>query len=208
MTTQTHHIAVAGNIGAGKTTLVTKLSQQFNWTAHFESVEDNPYLSDFYTDMKKWAFPLQIYFLHSRFNQVVAIRQSEKTIIQDRTIFEDAHIFAKNLSDSGYLDERDFQNYFSLFESMSKQVSQPDLLIYLRASVPTLIKHIATRGRDYESGISIKYLEDLNRHYEDWIAIYPGRKLIINVDETDYVNRDEDLSHVFQRVQGELYGLF
>ncbi len=203
------HIAVAGNIGAGKTTLVKKLSAQFGWEAHFESVEDNPYLEDFYEDMLKWSFPLQIYFLHSRFNQVVSIHQNQKTTIQDRTIFEDAYIFAKNLHDSGLMQTRDFENYFNLFLSMSKQVTPPDLLIYLRATVPKLTEHIAKRGREYESSISIKYLEDLNHCYEEWIGSYDlGKVLIINVNECDYVNRPEDLSHVFQKVQGELYGLF
>lgn len=203
------HIAVAGNIGAGKTTLVKKLSTQFGWDAHFESVEDNPYLEDFYEDMHKWSFPLQIYFLHSRFNQVVSIRQNPKTTIQDRTIFEDAYIFAKNLHNSGFMQKRDFENYFSLFLSMSKQVTPPDLLIYLRASVPKLTEHIAKRGRDYESSISIKYLEDLNTCYEEWITNYDlGKLLIINVNECDFVNSDEDLSYVFQKVHAKLYGLF
>lgn len=203
------HIAVAGNIGAGKTTLVTKLSSQFGWNPHFESVEDNPYLEDFYGDMKKWSFPLQIHFLHSRFNQVVDIKKKNATTIQDRTIYEDAFIFAKNLHQSGFMEPRDFNNYFSLFQSMSQQVTPPDLLIYLRASVPKLIEHIAKRGREYESGISIKYLEDLNQHYEEWIEGYKlGKLLIINVNQFDYVNNPDHLSDVFQKVQGELYGLF
>lgn len=209
MTTQPHHIAVAGNIGAGKTTLVKKLSSEFHWEAHFESVDDNPYLEDFYNNMKQWSFPLQIHFLHSRFNQVMRIREKENTIIQDRTIYEDAYIFARNLHHSGYMQERDFHNYFSLFQSMSKLVTPPDLLIYLRASIPTLIQHISMRGREYESGISIRYLEDLNQHYEDWIADYKlGKVLVINVNECDFVQSAEDLSYVFQKVQGELYGLF
>lgn len=203
------HIAIAGNIGAGKTTLVKKLSSQFGWEPHFESVEDNPYLEDFYGNMKLWSFPLQIHFLHSRFNQVLKILESEKTIIQDRTIYEDAHIFAKNLHASGFMETRDFENYFSLFQTMSRQVSPPDLMIYLRASIPTLIEHISKRGREYESSISIKYLEDLNEQYEEWIADYKlGKILIIDVSQFDYVTNEEHLGEVVQKVRAELYGLF
>ena len=145
------HIAVAGNIGAGKTTLVTKLSKYYGWEAHFEAVEENPYLNDFYGDMHKFSFPLQIYFLHSRFNQVRKIREASNSIIQDRTIYEDAYIFAKNLHESGFMTQRDFENYFSLFQSMTNLIKPPDLLIYLRASIPTLIERIGKRARDYES---------------------------------------------------------
>ena len=199
------HIAVAGNIGAGKTTLVKKLATQFDWDAHFESVEDNPYLEDFYKDMSKWSFPLQIYFLHSRFNQVVNIREREKTTIQDRTIYEDAYIFAKNLHQSGFMQPRDFNNYFSLFQSMSRQVQSPDLLIYLRVDVPKLLQHISRRGRDYEVGISHKYLEDLNTHYEEWIADYAhGKVLIIDMNKYDYVNNPSDMEAIFRQVQQEL----
>jgi deoxyadenosine/deoxycytidine kinase len=203
------HIAVAGNIGAGKTTLVKKLSTHFGWVPRLEAVDDNPYLEDFYGDMGKWSFPLQIYFLHSRFNQVVEIKNSKQTIIQDRTIFEDAHIFARNLLTSGFLSQRDFDNYFSLFLSMSKMIEPPDLLIYLRATVPKLIQQIAYRGRDYESSISIKYLEDLNNHYEEWIRGYKlGKLMIINIDEVDFLNDAEDFGSIISRIQGELYGLF
>lgn len=203
------HIAIAGNIGAGKTTLVNKLAQHYGWEPLFESVDDNPYLSDFYEDMTKWAFPLQIFFLHSRFRQAQAILESPKPIIQDRTIYEDAHIFARNLYDSGNLTERDYQNYFSLFESMTNVVRPPDLLIYLKASIPTLISQIARRGRDYESSISIRYLEDLNKHYDDWIDQYNrGKLLVIDVDNLDYVNNPEDLGKVLMRIDTELFGLF
>ncbi|MDP5171414.1 MAG: deoxynucleoside kinase [Bacteroidia bacterium] len=203
------HIAIAGNIGAGKTTLVNKLAHHYGWEPLFEDVDENPYLADFYEDMKKWAFPLQIYFLHSRFRQAHRIQQNSRPIIQDRTIYEDAHIFAKNLYESGHLTERDFNNYFSLFESMTHVVSPPDLLIYLKASIPTLIAQIARRGRDYESAISIRYLEDLNQHYNDWIASYDrGKLLVIDVDNLDYVNNPEDLGYVMRRIDSELFGLF
>lgn len=203
------HIAVAGNIGAGKTTLVTKLSKHYGWEAHFEAVDDNPYLADFYEDMSSWAFPLQIYFLHSRFNQVRAIREADHAIIQDRTIYEDAYIFAKNLNESGFLTDRDFDNYFSLFQSMTSVISPPDLLIYLKASVPRLIEQIGKRGRDYESKISIKYLESLNNHYENWISQYThGNLLVINVNEIDFVNNPEDMGGVVRRIDAEIHGLF
>lgn len=203
------HIAIAGNIGAGKTTLVNKLAAHYNWKAHLEAVEHNPYLEDFYGDMATWAFPLQIYFLNSRFNQVLEIRQSDETIIQDRTIYEDAFIFAKNLRESGHLSERDFNTYFSLFQSMSQMIAPPDLMIYLRANISTLTRQISRRGRDYESTISIRYLEDLNRHYEEWIDGYDeGNLLIIEVDALDYVSRPEDLGQVISRIDAEFYGLF
>ncbi len=208
-TNEPKHIAIAGNIGAGKTTLVKKLASTYQWEPHLEAVDDNPYLSDFYYDMSKWAFPLQIYFLNSRFNQVLEIRKSEQTIIQDRTIYEDAFIFAKNLKDSRYLDERDYNTYFDLFQSMSKMIKPPDLLIYLRAGIPKLIEQISRRGRDYESSISIKYLEDLNRNYEEWIGNYKeGKLLIIDVNKLDYVNNPEDLGLVLSKVEAELHGLF
>jgi deoxyadenosine/deoxycytidine kinase len=203
------HIAVAGNIGAGKTTLVTKLAKHYGWEAHFEAVDENPYLSDFYQDMSKWSFPLQIYFLHSRFNQVRSIRESGNTIIQDRTIYEDAYIFARNLRDSGFLTKRDFENYFSLFQSMTSVIQPPDLLIYLRASIPKLTEQISKRGRDYEASISIGYLEDLNRHYETWIGDYrDGKLLIVDVNNTDFVRNPEDLHEVVKRIDADLHGLF
>jgi deoxyadenosine/deoxycytidine kinase len=203
------HIAVAGNIGAGKTTLVTKLAKHYGWEAHFEAVDDNPYLGDFYGDMAKWSFPLQIYFLHSRFNQVRSIREAEHTIIQDRTIYEDAYIFARNLRDSGFLSKRDFDNYFSLFRSMTSVIQPPDLLIYLRASIPKLTEQIGKRGREYETNISIKYLEDLNRQYESWVADYQdGKLLIVDVNKLDFVHHPEDMHSVVKRIDAELHGLF
>lgn len=203
------HIAVAGNIGAGKTTLVTKLAKHYQWEPHFEAVDDNPYLADFYDNMPKWSFPLQVYFLHSRFNQARAIRDSQHPIIQDRTIYEDAHIFARNLYESDYLTERDYENYFALFQSMTSVIQAPDLLIYLKASVPRLIEQIAKRGRDYESSISIKYLEDLNNHYEQWINNYDaGKLLVVEVNQLDFVNNPEDMGYIVKRIDALLHGLF
>ena len=203
------HIAVAGNIGAGKTTLVTKLAKHYGWTPHFEAVDENPYLSDFYKDMSKWSFPLQIYFLHSRFNQVRFIRDAKDAIIQDRTIYEDAFIFARNLNESGYLSQRDFDNYFSLFKSMTSVIQPPDLLIYLRAGIPKLTEQISKRGRDYESSISLKYLEDLNSHYESWISSYKdGNLLAIDVNNTDFVNNPDDMHNIVKRIDANIHGLF
>ncbi len=202
------HIAVAGNIGAGKTTLVNKLSKHYHWQTLLESVDDNPYLADFYEDMKQWAFPLQIYFLNSRFQQMLYAQQSKQTVIQDRTIYEDAFIFGKNLRDNQILSERDFNTYWSVYESMKAMITPPDLLIYLRASVPTLIDQITKRGRDYEQTISIKYLETLNQQYEAWIAQYTeSRLLILETDNLDYVERPEDFGQVISRIDGEFFGL-
>jgi deoxyadenosine/deoxycytidine kinase len=203
------HIAIAGNIGAGKTTLTNQLAKHFSWEPHFEDVEDNPYLADFYHDMHRWSFNLQVYFLNSRYRQVIDILSGSKTIIQDRTIYEDAHIFAPNLHDMGLMSTRDFENYFSLFQLMIKQVSAPDLLIYLKASIPTLVDHIQRRGRDYEGSISIDYLKKLNERYDAWINTYTeGKLLIINVDEVDFINSPEDLGTIIAKVQAELHGLF
>lgn len=203
------HIAVAGNIGAGKTTLTTLLAKHYKWIAQFEDVLENPYLEDFYTDMERWSFNLQIYFLNSRFRQVLEIRQSGKNIIQDRTIYEDASIFAPNLHAMGLLSQRDFKNYVSLFELMEKLVAAPDLLIYLRSSIPNLVKQIHNRGRDYENSISIDYLSRLNERYEAWIHGYDkGNLLVVDVDDIDFVHNPEDLGNIINRIDGELSGLF
>lgn len=203
------HIAIAGNIGAGKTTLTQLLAKNFRWKPQFEDVDQNPYLDDFYNDMEKWAFNLQIYFLGSRFNQVKEIRESGEDIIQDRTIHEDAFIFASNLHDMGLLMTRDYENYLTVFNLMNSFVQAPDLLIYLRASIPTLVKQIQLRGREYESSISIEYLSRLNEKYEEWIKTYDeGKLLIIDVDNLDFVNNPEDLSSIYDKVDAEINGLF
>jgi len=203
------HIAVTGNIGAGKTTLTTMLAKHYGWNAQFEDVDHNPYLDDFYQDMSKWSFALQMYFLGSRFRQVKEIRESGKNIIQDRTIYEDAYIFAENLNEMNLLSERDYQNYSSLFELMKGFVSAPDLLIYLRANISTLTRQIAKRGRDYETGISIDYLMRLNNKYENWIGNYKeGKLLIIDVNDLDFVEREEDFGYILDRIDAELNGLF
>lgn len=203
------HIAISGNIGAGKTTLTKLLAKHFNWTPQFEDVDRNPYLDDFYNNMEQWAFQLQIYFLGSRFGQVKEIRESGKNIIQDRTIHEDAHIFASNLHDMGLLMTRDYENYLTVFNLMNSFVQAPDLLIHLDANISTLVKQIQMRGRDYESSISIDYLNRLNDKYETWINSYnEGKKLIINVDNLDFVNNPEDLGSIIEKVEGEINGLF
>ncbi|GGE97864.1 Deoxyadenosine/deoxycytidine kinase [Chishuiella changwenlii] len=203
------HIAIAGNIGAGKTTLTNLLAKQYNWTAQFEDVETNPYLDDFYNDMGKWAFNLQIYFLGSRFNQVKEIRESGKDIIQDRTIYEDAHIFASNLNDMGLLSTRDYNNYLRVFGLMTSFVEAPDLLIYLKASIPTLVAQIQKRGRDYENSISIDYLSRLNEKYDNWIDNYKeGKVLVVDVDNLDFVENKEDLGFIFDKIEAEIHGLF
>jgi len=203
------HVAIAGNIGAGKTTLTAQLSKHFGWDVHYESTEDNPYLSDFYEDMKRWAFNLQIYFLNSRYQQILKILNGDRTVIQDRTIYEDAYIFAPNLHDMGLMSTRDFQNYFQLFKTMSSQIQPPDLLIYLRAGIPTLVSHIQDRGRDYEGNMSLDYLKRLNERYENWISNYKeGKLLIINVDGMDFKNNPEDLGEIINQVDVELHGLF
>lgn len=202
------HIAIAGNIGSGKTTLTRLLSKHFGWKPHFEEVDNNPYLESFYEDMKRWSFNLQIYFLNSRFRQVMDIRRSGDDIIQDRTIYEDAYIFAANLYDMGLMETRDYQNYQDLFELMSSFLQAPDLLIYLRASVPTLVRQIQKRNRDYEQSIRLDYLKALNKRYENWISSYnKGKLLIIESDDID-LEKPEDLSVVIEQINGSLNGLF
>ena len=203
------HIAIAGNIGSGKTTLTGLLAKHFGWDPHYEDVDTNPYLNSFYEDMQRWSFNLQIYFLNSRFRQVVEIRRAGKTVVQDRTIYEDAHIFAPNLHSMSLMSTRDYNNYSSLFELMSSFIQPPDLLIYLRASVPTLVNQIQKRGRDYENAIRLDYLKGLNDRYEAWINDYKlGKLLIIEVDNMNIAENPEHLGVVIERINAELHGLF
>jgi len=203
------HVAIAGNIGAGKTTLTKSLAKHFKWEAQLEDVVDNPYLDDFYNQMERWSFNLQVYFLNSRFRQVGQIHESGKDIIQDRTIYEDAHIFAPNLHAMGLMTNRDFENYSSLFELMESFVKGPDLLIYLRSSIPNLVSQIHKRGRDYENTISIDYLSRLNERYEAWITKYDkGNLLIIDVDNLDFVTNPEDLGSIINKIDAQINGLF
>lgn len=202
------HIAIAGNIGSGKTTLTKMLASRFGWTPHFEPVDNNPYLEDYYKDMNRWSFNLQIYFLNKRFRDVVEISQSQDTIIQDRTIFEDACIFAPNLHDMGLMSDRDFDNYADLFNLMISLVKLPDLLIYIRTGIPKLVEHIQKRGRDYEQTMRLDYLKGLNRRYEDWISTYPGKMMIVDGDHVDFESNPKDFGRIADRIDSELYGLF
>lgn len=202
------YIAIAGNIGVGKSTLTGMLSKHFNWEAFYESVEDNPYLKDFYEDMSRWSFNLQIYFLSSRFKRQKNILSNNLSFIQDRTIYEDVEIFAKNLHEMALMSDRDFENYRALFNEMSDYIQPPNLLVYLRASVPTLVKQIQSRGRDYESSIRLDYLERLNRLYDQWIDNYPHDKLIIDTDHLDFVSNQEDLGYVITLIERRLFNLF
>jgi len=203
------HIAIAGNIGSGKTTLAGLLSKHYGWDAHYEDVDDNPYLNDFYDDMQRWSFNLQIFFLNSRFSQIIEIKNMDKTVIQDRTIYEDAYIFAPNLHSMGLMSTRDFENYFSLFNLMSSLIDPPDLLLYLRASVPTLVNQIQKRGREYENSIRIDYLKRLNERYEAWIESYKlGKLLIIEADAYDFPDNTDHLRQIIDKIDAELHGLF
>ena len=202
------HIAIAGNIGSGKTTLTKMLAAHYGWTPKFESVDFNPYLADFYEDMERWSFNLQIYFLNKRFQDVVEIAKQKEVIIQDRTIYEDARIFAPNLHGQGLMSDRDFQNYSDLFDLMMSLVNPPDLLIYLRSSIPNLISQIQKRGREYERSIRIDYITGLNQRYEDWIKDYKARLLIVDVDNIKFENKPEDFQLITDKIDAELYGLF
>lgn len=203
------HIAIAGNIGAGKTTLTKLLAKHYKWEPHYEDVVENPYLEDFYNEMARWSFNLQIYFLNNRFQQIVKIRESGKNVIQDRTIYEDAYIFAPNLHAMGLLANRDFENYKSLFDLMESVTKGPDLLIYLRSTVPNLVAQIQQRGREYENSISIDYLTRLNERYEAWIQGYnKGNLLIIDVDKNNFVENQEDLGEIIHKIDREMNGLF
>ncbi len=202
------HIAVAGNIGSGKTTLTRLLAKRYGWTPRFEPVDNNPYLADFYEDMRRWAFNLQIFFLNKRFKEVIEISKSEDTIIQDRTIYEDARIFAPNLHSMGLMSSRDFENYSDLFDLMMSLVNPPDLMIYLRSSIPNLIAQIQKRGREYEKSIRIDYITGLNEKYEKWIEGYRHRLLILDVDRIKFENHPEDFQEVCDKIDAELFGLF
>ena len=203
------HIAISGNIGSGKTTLTTLLAKHYGWMPKFESVAENPYLDIFYKDMKRWSFNLEVFFLKERFKDVLAIAQSTTPIVQDRSIFEGVHIFSANNKEMGNLDERDFDTYMELFEIMTSLVKLPDLLVYLRSSVPHLIENIRRRGRDYEQSIPIAYLENLNQRYEQFILEkYPGKVLVVEVDHLDFLHNPNDFSGIIDRIDAELFGLF
>jgi deoxyadenosine/deoxycytidine kinase len=203
------HIAIAGNIGAGKTSLTVLLHKHYGWEAHYEDVVENPYLDDFYAEMERWSFNLQIYFLNSRFRQILEIQKKGNDVVQDRSIYEDAHIFAPNLNAMGLMTHRDFKNYQAVFELMESLVKGPDLMIYLRSSISNLVSQIHKRGRDYENSISIEYLSRLNERYEAWVHNYDkGKVLIIDVDEINFVDNTSDLSTVIEKIDAELSGLF
>lgn len=203
------HIAIAGNIGAGKTTLTEMLSKHYRWIPQFEDVDHNPYLYDFYEDMPRWSFNLQVFFLNSRLNQLLEIKRGQETVIQDRTIYEDAHIFAPNLHEMGLMSKRDFENYFRFFETLKQMINPPDLLIYLQASVPTLVGQIQKRGREYEENIRLDYLKRLNEYYNKWIEGYKeGKLLVINIDQNKFPENEEHLGEIISKIDGELYGLF
>lgn len=203
------HVAVSGNIGSGKTTLTGLLSKHYGWESHYEDVDGNPYINDFYAEMQRWSFNMQIYYLNNRFNQVLEIREGKKGVIQDRTIYEDAYIFAPNLHSMGLMTTRDFETYFSLFNLLDKFVQPPDVLVYLRASVPRLVSQIQNRGREYEEAIRLDYLKRLNERYEAWISTYDkGKLLIIDVDNNNFRDDPEDLGEIIRKIDAELHGLF
>ncbi len=203
------HVAVAGNIGSGKTTLTQLLSKHYKWVPQFEDVDHNPYLMDFYEDMPRWSFNLQVYFLNSRLNQLLEIQRGTETVIQDRTIYEDANIFAPNLHEMGLMSKRDFDNYYQFFQTLQSMVQPPDLLIYLKASVPALVARIQKRGREYEENIRLDYLKKLNELYNKWTANYKyGQILIIDVDKNNFEEKEEDLGEIITKIDGMLFGLF
>jgi deoxyadenosine/deoxycytidine kinase len=202
------HIAIAGNIGAGKTTLTHLLAKNYDWEMQLEDMDDNPYISDFYEDMQRWSFNLQVYFLNTRWKHIQNIRKGSRTVIQDRTIYEDAHIFAPNLHAMGLMSTRDFENYNALFENINQQITPPDLLIYLRAGIPKLVHQIQMRGRDYEDAIRLDYLKRLNERYEAWISEYKGKLLVFNVDDMDFSDNPDHASLIVQQVESTLNGLF
>ena len=202
------HIGIAGNIGCGKTTLTRMLAEHYGWTPKFESVTYNPYLEDYYKDIERWSYNLETYFLAQRFQDLLEISKSEDVIIQDRTILEGVHIFVANNKAMGNLSDRDFDTYMQLFNLMMSMVSEPDLLIYLKSSVPHLVSQIQKRGRDYEKSISIEYLNNLNERYDRWIAEYPEKGLLIEADDMDFENRPEDFAQITDRIDAQLFGLF
>ncbi|MDR1761116.1 MAG: deoxynucleoside kinase [Bacteroidales bacterium] len=203
------HIAIAGNIGSGKTTLAGMLAKHYEWEPHYEDVDTNPYLDDFYKDMKAWSFNVQIFFLRLRLKQVMAIRNTGKNVIQDRTLYEDAYIFAPNLHEMDLMATRDFETYFSLFRQIEQLIQPPDLLIYLKSSIPNLVKHIQSKGREYENAIRLDYLERLNRRYDVWVQSYElGKILIIDTDKINFIDEPEDFSKIINKIDAELFGLF
>lgn len=209
ISTKIKHIAIAGNIGAGKTTLTELLAKHYGWEPRYEDVENNPYLNDFYQDMPRWSFNLQVYFLNKRLQQIIEIQNGDNVVIQDRTIYEDAHIFAPNLHEMGLMTTRDFENYISLFKNITKQINPPDLLIYLKSSLSTLVNQIEKRGREYEDNIRLDYLKQLNQYYENWIENYKvGKLLIISVDNLNFAENKEDFGKVVEKIDAELFGLF
>jgi len=203
------HISVAGNIGAGKTTLTEMLAKHYKWTPQYESVDHNPYLSDFYNDMNRWSFNLQIYFLNNRLRQLLEIQNSKHTVVQDRTVYEDAQIFAPNLHEMGLMNGRDFENYAEFFQTIKRMINPPDLLIYLKASIPTLVDQIQKRGREYEENIRLDYLKRLNEHYNSWISKYnDGPLLIVDIDKCNFAEREEDFAEIISRIDAQINGLF